>query len=147
MVAYFTIAFLAVFLALIPTNKKFGLNCAFLVITIFLAIRYMWGNDYPAYLKMYQDFNTAHWNIQLTTCQIQDGAQKHNHESIINDLLTTYKAIIERANIRYYKSYQKVNYQKVTFCIFAKKFTTMTLELFQKNCYYKENKYYLCNAI
>ena len=63
MVAYFTIAFLAVFLALIPTNKKFGLNCAFLVITIFLAIRYQWGNDYPAYLSMYQDFNTANFDL------------------------------------------------------------------------------------
>ena len=63
MVAYFTIAFLAVFLALIPSNKKFGLNCAFLVITTFLAIRYMWGNDYLAYLEMYQDFNTAGFSL------------------------------------------------------------------------------------
>ena len=63
MVAYFTIAFLAVFLALIPSNKKFGLNCAFLVITTFLAIRYMWGNDYLAYLEMYQNFNTANFDL------------------------------------------------------------------------------------
>ena len=63
MVAYFTIAFIAVFLALIPRNKKFGLNCAFLVITTFLAIRYMWGNDYPAYLAMFQDFNTANFDL------------------------------------------------------------------------------------
>ena len=63
MVAYFTIAFLAVFLALIPSNKKFGLNCAFLVITTFLAIRYMWGNDYVSYLEMYQDFNRAGFDL------------------------------------------------------------------------------------
>lgn len=63
MVAYFTIAFIAVLLALIPTNKKFGLNCAFLVITIFLAIRYKWGNDYVAYMEMYQDFNSANFDL------------------------------------------------------------------------------------
>lgn len=63
MVTYFTIAFIAVLLALIPANKKFGLNCAFLVITTFLAIRYKWGNDYVAYLEMYQDFNTANFDL------------------------------------------------------------------------------------
>lgn len=63
MVAYFTIAFLAVFLALIPSNKKLGLNCAFLVITVFLAIRYKWGNDYIAYFEMYQNFNTANFDL------------------------------------------------------------------------------------
>lgn len=63
MIPFLFITFLSVFLALVMLDKRAGLNCAFFVITIFLSIRYQWGNDYPAYLDMYRSFNDFNFNL------------------------------------------------------------------------------------
>ncbi|WP_165154727.1 EpsG family protein [Parabacteroides sp. ZJ-118] len=46
---------IAVLLAYLARYKffKIGLELSFFVLTIFMGIRYDWGNDYPAYLKMF----------------------------------------------------------------------------------------------
>lgn len=55
MYAYLLMGFSALFLSLFISDKSKGLLWSFIVITVFLAFRYMWGNDYPTYLKIYYD--------------------------------------------------------------------------------------------
>lgn len=57
MITYIIIGVLAVLSCIVITDKKKGLNIAFLLITIFLGIRYMWGSDYSAYLRIFRDTN------------------------------------------------------------------------------------------
>lgn len=44
-------------------NFRYGLECAFILITIFLAIRYDWGNDYNSYLDIFNSINSFKYNI------------------------------------------------------------------------------------
>lgn len=63
MVVYLIVGIIAVLLSLLDNNKKRGLYFAFSIITVFLGIRYMWGNDYIAYLDNYQVFNTFDFDL------------------------------------------------------------------------------------
>ena len=38
---------------------KYGLECAFCIITVFLAIRYDWGNDYMGYFYGFDEYNRS----------------------------------------------------------------------------------------
>ena len=59
MALYLFIVFVAVALALLDSKKESGgLKAAFVLITIFLGIRYMYGSDYPAYLDLFKQYNT-----------------------------------------------------------------------------------------
>lgn len=53
MIANFLLGLFVVILVFLLPNKKLGLKFAFALITIFLAIRYQWGNDYPSYLNQF----------------------------------------------------------------------------------------------
>lgn len=59
MVATLIIGLLAVLLAYLDGKEilRDGLKYAFLLLTVFLAIRYDWGNDYPSYLQSFKDYN------------------------------------------------------------------------------------------
>ncbi len=59
MFQYLIIGFLAIFFCFNTIDKKKGLAWAFLLITVFLSIRYMWGSDYPAYLQIYHEYDTV----------------------------------------------------------------------------------------
>lgn len=63
MIEYLIIGLLAVLSSIIIPNKKYGLQMAFVLLTTFLSIRYMWGNDYPDYLRWYQEFNAGDFGI------------------------------------------------------------------------------------
>lgn len=58
MLQYFVITLIAILLCLIPNSKKnrrkkWFLPLSFMVITVFLAIRYNYGLDYPSYLELF----------------------------------------------------------------------------------------------
>lgn len=59
MIATLIIGLFAVLLAYLNGRGilKNGLEMAFLVLTVFLAIRYDWGNDYMPYLQMFNNIN------------------------------------------------------------------------------------------
>ncbi|MEG1916839.1 MAG: EpsG family protein [Muribaculaceae bacterium] len=54
------IGLIVVFLAWLSRYNKtrYGLEVGFIILTGFLAIRYDWGNDYPAYLQFFQELNS-----------------------------------------------------------------------------------------
>ncbi|MEG0012249.1 MAG: EpsG family protein [Muribaculaceae bacterium] len=57
---------IAVFFAsLVRKNQfKYGLEVAFIIIAIFLSLRYDFGNDYMAYYKMFYDVGNLDWILQ-----------------------------------------------------------------------------------
>lgn len=61
------VSIIAVFLAFLNSKKvfKYGLESAFIIITIFLSIRYDWGNDYSEYMNLFE-------NIQSSNLQYKD---------------------------------------------------------------------------
>jgi len=65
MIATLYIGILCVFLAFLSRYKKskYGLECAFILLTGFLAIRYNWGNDYPGYLLNFKELGL--YNISI----------------------------------------------------------------------------------
>ena len=50
------------FISFIPDKKK-SLKIVFFLITFFLSIRYMWGNDYPEYLNNYNYFSSFNFGV------------------------------------------------------------------------------------
>lgn len=59
------IAILFAWIARFQKTKYGGLEVAFILLTVFMSIRYNFGNDYPAYLKMFQDIETYSLNELL----------------------------------------------------------------------------------
>lgn len=53
MIANLVVGLLAALICFLFKNKK-GLNISFLLVTVFLAIRFEWGNDYQNYLEWFQ---------------------------------------------------------------------------------------------
>lgn len=53
MIANLVVGLLAALICLLFKNKK-GLNISFFLVTVFLAIRFKWGNDYENYLEWFQ---------------------------------------------------------------------------------------------
>lgn len=45
------------------SDKKKALKWVFFSSTLFLSLRYMWGNDYPEYLDYYNYFNSFHFDL------------------------------------------------------------------------------------
>ena len=59
MAIYFLVVFLAVGLSLFDYKRASGgLKCAFVLITVFLGMRYMYGSDYPSYLSLFKQYNS-----------------------------------------------------------------------------------------
>ncbi|MEG0808464.1 MAG: EpsG family protein, partial [Alistipes sp.] len=54
------IGLIVVFLSWLSRYNKtrYGLEVGFVILTVFLAIRYNWGNDYPGYLNGFIDINS-----------------------------------------------------------------------------------------
>lgn len=63
MVAHLILVVLAVMLVLLIPNKKKALIWSMGVITVFLAIRYDWGNDYMEYLNYFKELSTNRLNL------------------------------------------------------------------------------------
>ena len=78
MIAAFIINCIAVLLSWLARyrNCHYLLNLAFVIFTIFLGIRYMWGNDMPGYYLMFQQFNRADNNLlDLDSIDYRDGKE------------------------------------------------------------------------
>lgn len=58
MIANIIIGIISVLLFFLLKNKSTALKISFLLMTGFLAIRYDWGNDYPAYFLMFSTINS-----------------------------------------------------------------------------------------
>lgn len=55
-------------------NYKFGLELSFLIIILFLSIRYNYGNDYKSYLEMFKFINsTDNLDLSFDSTQIEPG--------------------------------------------------------------------------
>ena len=65
MIANLLLGILAVLLCLFSNNKEKGLKWAFFYITLFLSVRYDWGNDYMPYLKLFQEYGNFNYDIYL----------------------------------------------------------------------------------
>lgn len=65
MITTFFIGLFAVLLAYLNGKGllKHGLEMSFVLLTVFLAIRYDWGNDYPGYLAMFKDYNNMNLGL------------------------------------------------------------------------------------
>lgn len=65
---YIFIVFVAVVATLFDFKKDTGgLKIAFVIITVFLGLRYMYGSDYPAYLELFRQYNSdgiPFWDIR-----------------------------------------------------------------------------------
>ena len=57
MIANLLLGILAVLLCLFIKDKKKGLKWAFFIITLFLSVRYGWGNDYMSYLDSFREYS------------------------------------------------------------------------------------------
>ena len=77
MIIYIIVGIIAVFLCSLVKDKKRGLQWAFAVITVFLSIRYMWGNDYPGYLSSFEDYNNC--NFGLFDYERSSQIHRHSH--------------------------------------------------------------------
>ena len=68
MAIYFLVVLLSVGLSLFDIKRESGgLKYAFILITVFLGIRYMYGSDYPAYLELFRQYNSngiPFWDIR-----------------------------------------------------------------------------------
>ena len=64
---YIFIVFVAVVATLFDFKKVTGgLKIAFVIITVFLGLRYMYGSDYPTYLELFRQYNSdgiSFWDI------------------------------------------------------------------------------------
>ncbi len=58
MLIVFFVSILALFFALLGRNNKRALLCAFVLLTIFWALRYNWGNDYMQYYDHFKSIKT-----------------------------------------------------------------------------------------
>ncbi|MCR5696847.1 MAG: EpsG family protein [Marinilabiliaceae bacterium] len=77
MIAHLVLGFLSLLLLFVFPDKKKGLIGAFVIITAFLGIRYMWGNDYPGYLSefiRYGSFDFGLFDIE------KSGALRNEHQ-------------------------------------------------------------------
>ena len=59
MAIYLLVVLLSVGLSLFDFKRETGgLKYAFILITVFLGVRYMYGSDYPAYLELFRQYNS-----------------------------------------------------------------------------------------
>lgn len=67
MIEAIIISMLAVFLAWLNGSSRFkyGLECAFILVTAFLCIGYEWGNDVPTYEAWFEDFSSTSLSYSL----------------------------------------------------------------------------------
>ena len=63
MVANLILGILCLLLLAFTNDKKKGLKWVFFFVTLFLAIRYEWGNDYIPYLLEFQEFNGYSFSV------------------------------------------------------------------------------------
>lgn len=64
MYVYLFVVFLSVALSILNYGKKSnGLKWSFVLITVYLGLRYMYGSDYPAYLDLFQQYNSDSFHI------------------------------------------------------------------------------------
>ena len=63
MVANIIIGVLALLIIWLIHDKRKALNVCFIVVTTFLCIRYEWGNDYDAYLELYDTFKDLNFGL------------------------------------------------------------------------------------
>ncbi|MBE9469359.1 MAG: EpsG family protein [Bacteroidetes bacterium] len=65
MIQTLIIGLICVFLAYFSKNRnnKYSFECAFILLTCFLAIRYDWGNDYHDYLLIFKEIGSSGLNL------------------------------------------------------------------------------------
>jgi hypothetical protein len=76
MIATTLMGFLAVFFAFLARyrNMRYGLTLSFLLIFLFLALRYQFGNDYNSYLGIFEEINSyASFNLFDKTIHVEPG--------------------------------------------------------------------------
>ena len=77
MIANIIVGLLAILLSLLFKRNNMGFKMAMVVLTIFLSIRYHWGNDYNAYFLEFYDLNHSFSSILDTS---------HTNRSTHNEL-------------------------------------------------------------
>ena len=73
MFAYLFIAFIAIIISLSYRSNKYSLEYSFLIITLFLGIRYNFGNDYATYLMHFQIDNSVPLSTALDYSRFEPG--------------------------------------------------------------------------
>lgn len=63
MVAVLLLCFICLLFVTLQKNKESGLKWAFFTATLFLCIRYDWGNDYLDYLEMFNSYNRLSFDL------------------------------------------------------------------------------------
>lgn len=76
MIANFILALLVFSICFFGSDKSKGLKWAFVLIILFLSLRYDWGNDYPGYLKSFIDVQNT--NFGLFDFKNMIGYERHN---------------------------------------------------------------------
>ena len=79
MIPALVVALISVYLGYLAREKRFSfcLNFAFILISVFLGIRYMWGNDLPEYVDSFNEINSyANQSIfDLSTIDYRNGKE------------------------------------------------------------------------
>lgn len=74
MIEFYIVGLICVIIASLYKHFKFALEFAFLILTIFLSIRYQFGSDYPEYLRHFEIANSGSLSDALDTEKyVEDG--------------------------------------------------------------------------
>lgn len=73
MIEYTIVGLFCVLLAGAQKNIKYALECSFVCLTFFLAVRYEFGSDYPEYLRHFYIANSGSLSDALATERLEDG--------------------------------------------------------------------------
>ena len=63
MITHIFLGIISILILFFVRNKEKGLKYAFFLVTLFLAIRYGWGNDYMNYLRDYNSYTVYSFNL------------------------------------------------------------------------------------
>ena len=73
MIEYLTVSIICILITLFQKKKESALAYSFVILTVFFAIRYNFGNDYFAYLKHFDLANQGNLLDALESERFEDG--------------------------------------------------------------------------